>query len=525
MVKIGTFAILAHAFVKEVQPSHATARAPAVSCEYLPVPSVTGLEISSFEAIPTHNYTNPLAPGVSLNICNVTVSYNHRGEDDITWVNVWLPLETWNGRWQSTGGGGLAAGFGPAYLLGAAPLGYATGTTDGGLTLNNTIDPQTGLWGLAKNGSSTEALLKNFAYRSIHDLTVIGKSLTQIFYGTPPVYSYYTGCSTGGRQGYFAAQVYPGDFDGIMANAPALNSPEISPGDYWPVVVMQNLGAPPQCVFDAFYNATLEYCDPLDGAKDGLISNLATCNFDPQSLVGKEVDCDGQNVTISATFSEVVSLIWAGSTSTNGVSLFPGNPQGANFSGLANTTTTNGVTEPVPFISSENWIKYLAVQDPNYPTDNMTFTDFDYAFEQSVVRLSSILSTMSPNLSQFQKRGGKLLTWHGLADQLITPYSTMLYRSALSREMGLTQTELNNFTRVFFAPGVAHCSGGIGPVPTDPLDALVGWVESNKVPDTLPAAVAISPSTNLTRNLCPYPQLLTYDGRGNINDANSFECQ
>lgn len=135
---------------------------------------------------------------------------------------------------------------------------------------------------------------------------------------------------------------------------------------------MQNLVAPPQCVFDAYYNATLEYCDPLDGAKDGLISNLGACNYDPQTLVGKKINCDSKIIAISAAFADVVSRIWQGSTSTNGEYLFPGNPRGANFSGLANTTTVNGVTLPDPFWAAEAWIKYLVVHNPNYATENMT---------------------------------------------------------------------------------------------------------------------------------------------------------
>lgn len=516
--------VLGYGLVILTAPSLTTATPPVVSCEQLSLSPLPGLEISTVQALTKSNYTSPLAPGVSVDICSVTVSYHHQGEDDISWVNIWLPLNNWNGRFQATGGGGLAAGFGDYYLIAAAVLGYSTGTTDGGLTLNNTIDPQSGQWAIRKNGSLNKGLVKNFAHRAIHDMAVIGKSLTQTFYGAAPAYSYYTGCSTGGRQGYLAAQTYPEDFDGIMANAPALHSPEISPGDFWPFVVMQNVVAPPQCVFDAYYDATLEYCDPLDGAEDGLISHLGACTYDPQSLVGKEVNCDSQKVTITKAFADIISRIWAGSTSMNGAQLFPGSPRGANFTGLANTTSAHGVTVPVPFSSAENWIKYLVFRDPNYPTANMTFADFDKAFEQSVVEFTGVLGTMSPDLSQFQKRGGKLLTWHGLADPLITPYGTMLYRSALSREMSLTQAQLNDFHRVFFAPGVAHCAGGIGPVPADPLAALVGWVEFQKPPDTLSAAIAISSSANLTRNLCPYPQLLGYDGNGNVNDASSFSC-
>lgn len=525
MATLRDFATMFSALGVLQSPSQIAARSyDAISCDDLTLPSLPGLVVTSVQGNAERNVTSPAGPGVSLDVCNITVSYNHEGEDDITWVNIWLPLDNWNGRFQATGGGGLAAGFGERSLLGPASLGYSTGSSDGGLTLNRTIDPQSGRWALRENGVPNESLIKNFATRAIHDMTVIGKSLTETFYGQAPAYSYYTGCSTGGRQGYFAAQAHPEDFDGILANAPALNSPEISPGDFWPSVVMHNLGAPPQCVFEAYYDATLEYCDPLDGAEDGLISNLGACNYNPKDLVGKEIVCADQNVTITSTFADVVSRVWGGATSINGEALFPGNPRGANFSVLANTTTANGVTTPIPFGASEAWIKYLTVRDPNYATRNMTFTDFDYVFEQSVLEYSKILGTMSPNLSEFRKRGGKLLTWHGLADPAITPYGTMLYRSALSREMSLSQAQLNDFNRVFFAPGVAHCSGGIGPLPTDPLGALVEWVESQKSPDTLPAAITISPSTNITRNLCPYPQLLTYNGQGNVHDASSFSC-
>jgi len=527
MAKLQAITLLAYVLGIGATPLQSAARAAAVPCEQLTLPSLPGLQVSSLQGTTKKGYMSPLLPTLPLDICSVNISYNHQGENDITWVNIWLPLDNWNGRWQATGGGGLATGYGDLYLLGAAPFGYSTGTTEGGLTLNGTINAQSGAWALKSDNTPNESLIKNFAYRALHDMNLMGKSLTQSFYGQAPAYSYYTGCSTGGRMGYLSAQVYPDDFDGIMANAPAVNSPEISPGDYWPTVVMLNLGAPPQCVFNAYYNATLAYCDPLDGVKDGLISNLGSCNYDPNTLVGTQIPCSdtSSTVTITQAYADVVSLIWQGSTNVNGAALFPGNPRGAAFTGLANTTTTNGVTVPVPFTSAEFWIKYLVTHNPNYPTRNMTFADFDSVFESSVVQLSSVIGTMEPNLTAFQAAGNKLLTWQGLADQLITPYGTMLYRNNLSRQMALTQAQINDFYRVFFAPGVAHCGGGIGPVPTDPLDALVAWVEHKQAPATLAASVAVSPTANLTRNLCPYPQLLTYNGQGNVNDAASFSCK
>jgi feruloyl esterase len=171
-------------------PSATGARSyDAIPCEDLTLPPLSSLEITSVQGSMRRNITNLLSPDVSLDVCNITVSYNHEGEDDITWVNIWLPLDNWNGRFQATGGGGLAAGFGESPLLGAASSGYSTGSSDGGLTLNHTIDPQSGKWALRENGVPNESLIKNFATRAIHDMTVIGKSLTETFYGQVPAYS------------------------------------------------------------------------------------------------------------------------------------------------------------------------------------------------------------------------------------------------------------------------------------------------------------------------------------------------
>jgi hypothetical protein len=229
---------------------------------------------------------------------------------------LWLPMSSsWNGRYVVTGGGGLSAGLERNLALPIA-RGYATAWTDGGLSLNRTIDAATGAWAIKRPGELNMALVKNFAFRSIHDTAALGKAVVEPFYWQRASFNYFSGCSTGGRQGYFAAEHYPADYDGIMANSPALNTPQVSPGDFWPSVVMANLGAPPQCVFSAYLTAITAACDVQHGVKDGLVSNPDDCKFNPADLVGSSVPCpalggtgSATNITINTQHAQVVSLI------------------------------------------------------------------------------------------------------------------------------------------------------------------------------------------------------------------------
>jgi feruloyl esterase len=465
----------------------------------------------------------PTIPG--LNFCNVTVTITHPDANDYEIVRIWLPLQDWNGRFQATGGGGLATGFLDASLSPAVALGYAAASSEGGLTLNQTINPQSGAWFLNSNGTLNSGLLTNYLYRSTHDITVIGKALAERFYGISPSFSYYTGCSQGGRQGYFAALIYPDDFDGIMANSPVLIEPWALPMFIWPPVVMENIVVPPQCVFDKYLVDIIQTCDIVDGAKDGLVSRPDHCQFDAESLVGLTFNCSGQNVTITPAHAEVVSKILQGPRETSGFQVWWGLPPGALFSGLANTTLFDGKLIPVPFSAGLGLIKYLVFQDPTYDIQQMTYTDFDEAVALSGTYNESLLPEPF-DLSAFRDSGGKLLTWHGMADQFVPyPGSTNFY-NVIERDTRTDNGTIDDFFRLFLAPGAAHCLiGGYGPVPTDPLSALVDWVENGIVPDVLPAAWAGQNETAISRNLCPWPRMPTYNGYGNVMVASSFYCQ
>ncbi|OQV07800.1 hypothetical protein CLAIMM_12174 [Cladophialophora immunda] len=132
------------------------------------------------------------------------------------------------------------------------------------------------------------------------------------------------------------------------------------------------------------------------------------------------------------------------------------------------------------------------------------------------------MGTMNANLSAFRAAGGKMITWQGLADNLIMPNGTMEY---FSRVKALDQN-VTDFYRVFFAPGVGHCGGGgSGPIPDDTLMALRKWVENGTAPEVLPGSSGFKVNGTIRhQNLCLYPLVSKYNGKGDPTSASSFTC-
>ncbi|MCI2424178.1 tannase/feruloyl esterase family alpha/beta hydrolase [Saccharopolyspora sp. K220] len=449
--------------------------------------------------------------------CDITVTLNHPGANDHARVKVLLPESGWTGRFQAVGGSGYAAGDFGAPLVAAVKNGYAAASTDAGVTLSF-LD--TSAWALTADGQVNLPLLQNFASRSMHDLAVVGKEVTAKFYGRAADFSYWNGCSTGGRQGYVEAQQHPDDFDGILANAPAINWDRFAVATLWPQVVMnQEHNFPTACEFKAFKDAAVQSCDAHDGVTDGIIGQPQNCDYDPKQLVGKTIVCDGEQVTISAADADVVRKIWDGPQP-----LWFGLPEGADFSGLASTVTAADGTMSAPgFPIAKNWVQTFLKQQPDFDTATISYDQFTELFRQSQRQYNDIIGTDDPDLSAFREAGGKMITWQGLADTLIPPQGTIDYRQRVDQVMGGT-SRVDSFYRLFLAPGVAHCGGGTGPVPTDALAALVNWVEHGTAPNTLPAAATDATGKTVTRDLCRYPKVASYTGHGDPADAASYRC-
>lgn len=290
----------------------------ACSAASIPYPDLYGAEFLSLEAKLITNlstyihegyYTNHGAVNViNANFCNITVAYTHPGQNDTINVQVWLPQDTWNGRMQHIGGAGFQAGLHYAGLQGmtaAVGEGYATLGTDAGL--GSQVTPAN--WALLSPGNVNLYLLQDLISVSLNDASVIGKSIVNSYYGQPPAYSYFSGCSQGGRQGLMLAQRYPDAYNGIAASAPAINWNELLMGDYFPSLLMNELGQyPAPCEFNAITAAIISACDGNDGIIDGIITDPDACDFDIQSLVGTSINCtDTKSVTSISSIAAVVA--------------------------------------------------------------------------------------------------------------------------------------------------------------------------------------------------------------------------
>jgi hypothetical protein len=253
-------------------------------------------------------YANHGAVNVTnINYCNVTVSYTHPGENDTINVQVWLPQDTWNGRMQHIGGAGWQAGLhyaGRKGMTAALGEGYATLGTDAGLgSLSDPAD-----WALLSPGNLNLYLVRNLVSVSLNDVSIIGKDILNSYYGQPPTYSYFSGCSQGGRQGMELAQRYPEAYDGIAASAPAINWNKFLMADYFPTLLMNEMGEyPANCELDAITAAAISTCDGDDGVIDKVISDPQSCDFDLQTLVGTSINCTDTRSILK--ISSVAALI------------------------------------------------------------------------------------------------------------------------------------------------------------------------------------------------------------------------
>ena len=320
-----------------------------------------------------------------------------------------------------------------------------------------------------------------------------------------------------------AAQQYPSDFDGILAGAPALNWTEYVIAELWPQVAMNEANYfPTPLEFQAVTQLVTEACDGLDGVKDVVISDLKRCHFDPSQAVGRVVTVGNDTVTVSDKVASIVRAIWEGPKTASGEKLWVGLNKGASPTPLAQTTEINGSSVGVPFFVPQPWVQYFVKQNPMYDLTNLSSAGLRELFAESVAKFSVIMDSANPDLSAFQRAGGKLISWQGEADQLIFPQDTVEYYKTVQSKNGRS-TSIDDFFRLFLAPGVDHCNGGttVGAGPTDPFGALRAWVEKGTAPDEL---VAASAAGGFTRKLCRWPLAAKYNGHGDTKVAASFTC-
>jgi Tannase and feruloyl esterase len=445
----------------------------------------------------------------------VTAIVTHPPASDRVKVWVALPVKNWNGRFRGNGGGGFLTGSAET-LRGAVAQGFAAAATDGG------HDGGSGSFALHASGRLNWQEIRDFAYLGIHEMTVVGKALTQAFYGKAPRYSYFVGGSTGGRQGLMEAQRYPADYDGIFSGCPAINWGKMVPAGLWPQAVMNEAKHyVSKAKLDAATDAVIAAFDAADGVPDGVIDDPDKCTWDPKALVGTTVGDE----TFTEADADVLRDIWAGARGRDGTFLWHGLSHGANLVALAGTGGTPLTGKP--FGIGLDWFKYFLAQSPNYDGSTLNRNEFELLFKQSAEEFGPVFSADNPDLSAFRDHGGKVIILHGLTDQLIPHEGSVDYYERVQKQVG-GAAKAAEFARLFLVPGVDHGFRGPGATPNMNrlLVSLVAWTEEGKAPDRLLGEARDAGGKVIrTRPIFPYPQTARYSGSGDPNDAQNFVSQ
>lgn len=430
-------------------------------------------------------------------MCRVNAILKPSADSEIE-VEMWLPRE-WNGKYQAVGNGGWAGTISYPAMATAIHEGYATSSTDTG---------HKGGDGSFAAGHPEKVI--DYSYRAVHEMAVATKAVMQAFYGRAPKYSYWNGCSYGGRQGLEEAQRFPEDFDGIVAGAPANYHIHLHAFDMKVAVINQKDAAHlvPAAKLAVLNKAVLAACDALDGVKDGLLNNPTKCKFDPSSI-----ECKGGDAADCLTAAQVESVkaMYADARTKKGGLVYPGMPPGGEAG-----WTRMFATEPIGIPLGT--YRYVLYGDPQW--DWHTF-DLDHDAAAADEK-AAYLNAISPDLSAFQKHGGKLLMYHGWNDQLISAQNSINYRSTVLNKMGAKQ---DDWYRLFMVPGMQHCGGGPGPNQFNMMGVMERWREAGEAPAAIPAAHVAHNRVDMTRPLCPYPQVAVYTGVGSTNDAANFACK
>jgi hypothetical protein len=398
-------------------------------------------------------------------------------------------------------------------------------------------------------GGNTEAwavddpvLKVDFGYLSEHVFAVAAKAIIASFYGQAPRYSYYDGCSDGGREALMEAQRFPHDFNGIIAGAPAFNQAALNAMEepYESTADETSSGQPILTAAKAavLHTDIIQQCaDP--GLKDGTIQDPRDCQPDWATI---QCAAGATDTSSCLTADEVAAAkrLYAGAVAPDGEHLYTGGePYGAEGAWPGIVIPAAGTTEDATFFHSIGlgylrwvglWRDKLSLNlDTGFPFGQQTFDE--YVAKNNPANLASVVDATDPNLTAFYRAGGKLIQWQGWADQFIPPYGSVAYRQAVIDTMGAAT--VSKFYRLYMFPGVYHCGGGYGPNVFDLLTPLMNWVERGQAPDRVVAALVsggtgaagTGPATGtveLTRPVYPYPEEVRYSGSGSTTEASSF---
>lgn len=452
---------------------------------------------------------------VNVPFCRVVGTIKPTTDSDIQF-ELWLPPQAdWNSKFQGVGSGSSLGAIEHQSMLRGLTRGYATLSTDSGHRSTTNTDNS---WAF----NHPERII-DFGYRAQHLATQAAKNLTQRFYGRAPRHSYFVGCSQGGHHGLMEAQRFPEDYDGIIAGAPVYDWVGEMTEQAWNARALQQTpaGALSPEKLQLLHQGVVKAC----GGPDGLVEDPRKCSFDPSTL-----KCDTPAQSSCLTDGEVAAVrqMYAGPKTSAGVRSYPGLSLGSE-SGW-------GWLWSDPKKLGGSWLEFYRFMVFQNPSWDLSMLDLGRDPSVAEQKVGQMLNPSNPDLSDFAENGGKIIIYHGWADDMVPSQVSIDYYDSVNSKLGPKQ--LDQFYRLFMVPGMWHCSRGpdvlfrsevAAAIPLEPerdlLTALEQWVERNRAPNSFVASRLNKDGTiERTHLLCAYPKIAKHRGQGDVMQAESFAC-
>jgi len=387
-------------------------------------------------------------------------------------VEVWLPdAGKWNGKFIGLGNGGAAGSINPGSLAGPCSGAYAVATTDMGTAPN------------ADSGIGNQEVWKDFGFRATHLMTVTAKQVVKAYYGKDPNFSYFNGSSTGGQQALQEAQRYPEDYDGIIANVPAHCRTPLHAYFLWNDQILR------KCPFTESQKknitlAGIEYmaAREIPQTAGKLVSDPRCDMKDIEAVIKLAREKDQ---TLTDAHAEALRKLFDGPRhAITGERIFCGIPFGSSFD------AAHGHLYLFKWVFGAN--------------KNLMDIDFGKDIDTYTAALGPYLNSENPDLSKFEKRGGKMIMVSGSADSIVPYHASLDYYERVAEHFGSIE-KVRTFLRFYIIPGWSHGPGpGINRIP-DMFALLVNWREKGVVPDMIKGQRIVDGKTDIDIFIYPYP--------------------
>jgi feruloyl esterase len=487
--------------------------APGADCSRLAALPLPDTAIERIDTLAAGTHPAPVGE-IARPICRVVASV---GPGAVK-LEIWLPIQGWNGKFQGIGNGGLAGTIAYPGVRAAVAAGYAAAATDTGHTCANTAcNPEPG----------TDLSWFTNEQKLIHEMTLKGKALTRALYGQAPRFSYFNGCSTGGGQALINIGRYPQDYDGVLAGAPSYMQTR---GRLGLLGIWQAANKGPAAAMNAgtlalVNRAIVDKCDARDGVADGIIDDPRACDWQPAELLCKP----GQDKASCLAPAQVAALERIYSplrTSDTGDIIGPAWVRGSEPNGWSAL-----VLGDLPRGSAINYLRYMVFGKPDWDPKSFGFTRAEVdAIDNRRIALSGETFSQAftagrADIGAFSARGGKVLMYHGWGDADVTPLGAIERYEGMAAVARGRGEDTGKSVRLFMVPGMGHCRGGAGATDSfDGMAALEAWVERGEAPERIVASTPATHTPKKTRPLCAYPAVARWRGTGSTDDHANFTC-